>query len=86
MKYTIFKNGLSIMTGNPDMCSELEKHKEAKGPLEMMGFPTACPIPQVGDEFKLLKLLNFNISFTECRDENALIVLKNLMLQNLKNT
>ena len=26
MKYTIYKNGLSIMTGSPDLCSEIENH------------------------------------------------------------
>lgn len=47
MKYTIYKNGLSIMTGNPDLCSELDNHKDAKAHLEMLGFPTECPIPKV---------------------------------------
>ncbi|KAG4073883.1 hypothetical protein HA402_014088 [Bradysia odoriphaga] len=43
-KYTVYKNGMAIMTGTPDLCSEIEIHKEAKIPLEMVGFPTACPI------------------------------------------
>lgn len=47
MKYTIYKNGIAMMTGNPDLCSEIENHKEAKAPLEMVGFPTECPIAKV---------------------------------------
>lgn len=47
MKYTIYKNGLSIMTGNPDLCSEIDSHQDAKAHLEMVGFPTECPIPKV---------------------------------------
>lgn len=47
MKYTIYKNGVAMMTGNPDLCSEIENHKEAKAPLEMVGFPTECPIEKV---------------------------------------
>lgn len=38
---------MAMMTGNPDLCSEIENHKEAKIPLEMAGFPTECPISQV---------------------------------------
>lgn len=58
MKYTIYKNGLSIMTGAPDLCSEIENHKDAKVPLEMFGLPTECPIPKVS-EFCLFYSRNF---------------------------
>lgn len=46
-KYTLYKNGMAVMSGTPDLCSEIEQHKEAKAPLEMVGFPTACPIKKV---------------------------------------
>lgn len=36
-----------MMTGNPDLCSELQNYKEAKAPLEMVGLPTECPIEKV---------------------------------------
>lgn len=39
---------MAMMTGNPDLCEEIENHQEAKAPLEMIGFPTECPIAQVG--------------------------------------
>lgn len=41
------------MTGTPDLCSELELHKEAKTPLELVGFPTECPIDKVCDNFDI---------------------------------
>lgn len=34
-----------MYTGSPDLCAELDhKSKEAKERLEMIGFPTECPV------------------------------------------
>lgn len=36
------------MSGSPDLCEELDnKNQEAKAKLEMIGFPTDCPITEV---------------------------------------
>lgn len=40
-------NGTQIMSGDTDICSEGPKNKEAIAKLEMMGFPTECPVPEV---------------------------------------
>lgn len=43
---------MPIMTGEPDLCSELGKNnQEAIGKLELIGFPTHCPIPEVRNKF-----------------------------------
>lgn len=47
IKYTITKAGVAIISGNPDVCSTLDKKTaEQKARLEMFGFPTECPIPE----------------------------------------
>lgn len=45
--FTISKNGVVMLTGNPDLCDALDKKsEEAKGKLALFGFPTECPIPE----------------------------------------
>lgn len=45
--FSIMKNGVVMLTGNPDLCDALDKKsEEAKGKLAMFGFPTECPIPE----------------------------------------
>lgn len=46
-RYSIVKNGMPIISGNPDLCAALDKKgEEAKAKLEMFGFPTECPFPE----------------------------------------
>lgn len=75
-----------MMTGNPDLCSEIQNHKEAKAPLEMVGFPTECPVDKVcGTKLKLFrKLVLFN-SIPIDRVVDVLMVLRNSMQLNLRN-
>lgn len=48
IKYTVSKNGIPVMNGEPDICAELSKeNQEAIGKLELIGFPTHCPIDEV---------------------------------------
>lgn len=36
-----------MLTGNPNVCDELDKKSEdAKARLQMFGFPTECPVPE----------------------------------------
>lgn len=48
VNYNIAKNGMKVAAGNVELCSELDKNnKEAMSQLEMVGFPTQCPVEQV---------------------------------------
>ena len=51
------------MNGEADMCAELDKkNKEAIAKLQLIGFPTECPIPEVS--FKRNNFfLNINLIF-----------------------
>lgn len=45
--FSILKNGVVMLSGNPDLCDALDKKSaEAKGKLALFGFPTECPIPE----------------------------------------
>lgn len=48
VKYTVSKNGMPVMHGDPDICNQSGKaNAEAVKQLALVGFPTHCPIAAV---------------------------------------
>lgn len=47
VKYSVTKNGAVLVSGHPDICNTLDhKTAEQKAKLEVLGFPTECPVPE----------------------------------------
>lgn len=90
VKYTVSKNGIPVMNGEPDVCAELNKeNREAVAKLELIGFPTHCPIPEVSACNGFLKSDPFTwssrICMHLCRVVNALMRIKKSMSPSIRN-